>query len=65
MIHALMGEVLVFTPKRLGHAFEKDRWFAMGEGGKWGHIGRVFADAAVYECQVLVASGQGAPDDVG
>ena len=32
---ALMGEVLVFTPKRLGHAFEKNRWFAMVEGGKW------------------------------
>jgi glycine cleavage system H protein len=31
---ALMGEVLVFTPKR-GHSFEKDRWFAMVEGGKW------------------------------
>ena len=32
---ALMGEVLVFTPKRIGHSFEKDRWFAMVEGGKW------------------------------
>jgi glycine cleavage system H protein len=32
---ALMGEVLVFTPKRLGHDFEKNRWFAMVEGGKW------------------------------
>lgn len=32
---ALMGEILVFTPKRIGHAFEKDRWFAMVEGGKW------------------------------
>lgn len=32
---ALMGEVLVFTPKRLGHSFEKNRWFAMVEGGKW------------------------------
>src|SRR4029079_19739559 len=32
---ALMGEVLVFTPKRLNHAFEKNRWFAMVEGGKW------------------------------
>jgi len=32
---ALMGDVLVFTPKRLGHAFEKERWFAMVEGGKW------------------------------
>lgn len=32
---ALMGDVLVFTPKRLGHSFETDKWFAMVEGGKW------------------------------
>ena len=32
---ALMGEVLIFTPKRIGHLFEKNRWFAMVEGGKW------------------------------
>lgn len=32
---ALMGEILVFTPKRIGHTFEKNRWFAMVEGGKW------------------------------
>ena len=32
---ALMGDVLVFTPKRIGHSFEKDKWFAMVEGGKW------------------------------
>jgi glycine cleavage system H protein len=32
---ALMGEILVFTPKRIGVSFEKDRWFAMVEGGKW------------------------------
>jgi hypothetical protein len=32
---ALMGEALVFTPKRIGHSFEKNRWFAMVEGGKW------------------------------
>ena len=31
---ALMGEVLAFRPKRLGHGFAKDRWFAMVEGGK-------------------------------
>lgn len=31
----LMGDVIVFTPKRLGHTFDKDRWFAMVEGGKW------------------------------
>jgi glycine cleavage system H protein len=32
---SLMGEILVFTPKRIGHTFEKERWFAMVEGGKW------------------------------
>lgn len=32
---ALMGDVLVFTPKRIGHPFEKNKWFAMVEGGKW------------------------------
>lgn len=32
---ALMGEILVFTPKRIGHGFEQNRWFAMVEGGKW------------------------------
>lgn len=32
---SLMGDVLVFTPKRIGHAFEKERSFAIVEGGKW------------------------------
>jgi len=32
---ALMGEVLVFTPQRIGRGFETNRWFAMVEGGKW------------------------------
>jgi glycine cleavage system H protein len=32
---ALMGEILVFTPKRIGREFEKDRSFAVIEGGKW------------------------------
>ena len=42
---ALMGEILVFTPKRLNHAFEKNRWFAMVEGGKWvGAARRLDAD---------------------
>ena len=31
----LMGEVLVFTPKRVGREFEKGRSFAIVEGGKW------------------------------
>jgi glycine cleavage system H protein len=32
---SLMGEVLVFTPKRLGRDFEKNKSFAVVEGGKW------------------------------
>ncbi len=32
---AFMGEVLVFTPKRLNRDFEKGRSFATVEGGKW------------------------------
>lgn len=44
---ALMGEVLVFTPKRIGHTFEKDRWFAMVEGGKWIGAARAAFDGTV------------------
>jgi glycine cleavage system H protein len=44
---ALMGEILVFTPKRIGHAFEKNRWFAMVEGGKWIGAARAAFDGAV------------------
>lgn len=44
---ALMGEVLVFTPKRLGHSFEKNRWFAMVEGGKWVGAARAAFDGTV------------------
>jgi len=44
---ALMGEVLVFTPKRIGHAFEKNRWFAMVEGGKWVGAARAAFDGTV------------------
>jgi len=42
-----MGEVLVFTPKRLGHTFEKERWFAMVEGGKWVGAARAAFDGIV------------------
>lgn len=42
-----MGEVLVFTPKRIAHAFEKDRWFAMVEGGKWVGAARAGFDGTV------------------
>lgn len=31
----LMGDVLVITPKRIGRDFEKNRSFAVLEGGKW------------------------------
>ncbi len=31
----LAGEILVFTPKRIGHRFEAQRSFAIIEGGKW------------------------------
>lgn len=44
---ALMGEILVFTPKRLGHSFEKNRWFAMVEGGKWVGAARAAFDGTV------------------
>jgi len=44
---ALMGEVLVFTPKRVGHAFERNRWFAMVEGGKWIGAARAAFDGTV------------------
>jgi len=44
---ALMGEVLVFTPKRLNHTFEKNRWFAMVEGGKWVGAARAAFDGTV------------------
>ncbi len=44
---ALMGETLVFTPKRLGHGFEKQRWFAMVEGGKWVGAARAAFDGII------------------
>jgi glycine cleavage system H protein len=44
---ALMGEILVFTPKRLNHGFEKNRWFAMLEGGKWVGAARAGFDGTV------------------
>jgi glycine cleavage system H protein len=44
---ALLGEVLVFTPKRIGHGFEKNRWFAMVEGGKWVGAARAGFDGIV------------------
>jgi len=43
----LMGEVLVFTPKRIGREFEKERSFAVIEGGKWVGSARAAFDGTV------------------
>ena len=43
----LMGDVLVFTPKRIGRDFEKDRSFAVVEGGKWVGSARAAFDGMV------------------
>ena len=47
---SLAGEVLVFTPKRLGRDFEKGRSFATIECGKWVGSARA-AFAGVVEAQ--------------
>lgn len=44
---SLMGEVLVFTPKRIGRAFERERSFATVEGGKWVGSARAAFDGTV------------------
>ena len=41
------GEVLVFTPKRIGRDFEKGRSFAVVEGGKWVGSARAAFDGVV------------------
>lgn len=52
---ALMGDVLVFTPKRIGHAFERDRSFAIVEGGKWVGAARAgFDGVMVAHNEVLI-----------
>ena len=43
----LMGDVLVFTPKRIGRDFEKNRSFATVEGGKWVGAARAAFDGIV------------------
>jgi len=43
----LMGDVLVFTPKRIGRDFEKGRSFAVVEGGKWVGSARSAFDGVV------------------
>jgi glycine cleavage system H protein len=47
----LAGEVLVFTPKRVGKAFEPQKWFATIECGKW-----VGAARAAFAGVVLAAN---------
>jgi glycine cleavage system H protein len=44
---AMMGDVLVFTPKRIGREFEKGRSFAVIEGGKWVGSARAAFDGTV------------------
>ena len=43
----LMGDVLVFTPKRIGRDFERNRSFAVVEGGKWVGAARAAFDGIV------------------
>jgi len=43
----LMGDVLVFTPKRIGKDFEPDKSFAVVEGGKWVGAARAAFDGVV------------------
>ena len=43
----LAGEILVFTPKRVGRNFEKGRSFATLEGGKWVGTARAAFDGVV------------------
>jgi glycine cleavage system H protein len=44
---ALAGDILVFTPKRIGREFEKTRSFATLEGGKWVGSARAAFDGSV------------------
>src|SRR5215510_2527722 len=49
-----MGDVLVFTPKRIGRDFEKGRSFAVIEGGKWvGTARAAFHGVVVAQNEVL------------
>jgi glycine cleavage system H protein len=52
---SLMGEVLVFTPKRIGREFAKQRSFATIEGGKWvGSARAAFNGTVVAHNELLV-----------
>jgi glycine cleavage system H protein len=51
----LMGDVLVFTPKRLGRDFEANRSFAVVEGGKWvGAARAAFEGIVVAHNELLI-----------
>jgi glycine cleavage system H protein len=51
----LMGDVLVFTPKRIGRDFEKGRSFAVVEGGKWvGSARAAFDGIVVAQNELLI-----------
>jgi glycine cleavage system H protein len=51
----LMGDVLVFTPKRIGKDFEKNKSFAVVEGGKWvGAARAAFEGVVVAHNEMLV-----------
>ena len=52
----LMGDVLVFTPKRIGRDFEKGRSFAVVEGGKWIGSARAAFDGVVIAHNTLLES---------
>jgi glycine cleavage system H protein len=53
---SLAGEILVFTPKRIGRTFEKGRSFATLEGGKWvGSARAAFDGVVVASNEALVA----------
>jgi glycine cleavage system H protein len=52
---ALAGKILVFTPKRTGLDFEKNRSFATVEGGKWvGAAKSAFDGTVVAHNEALV-----------
>lgn len=53
---AFAGEILVFTPKRVGRDFEKGRGFATLEGGKWvGSVRAGFDGVVVAVNEELIA----------
>jgi glycine cleavage system H protein len=52
----LAGDVLVFTPRRIGRDFEKGRSFATIETGKWvGAVRAAFAGVVVAHNEAMVA----------